>query len=111
MKSALYSLGDLKKELCVFLNNYVNTFNPKDYGIRVYLFSGFEFYHKQTKEILASSPDMTTKYLESIKSQFADYRKVVEKIAGAHEWKSLDDRHDWFELFNSGEPQIIVMAT
>lgn len=66
MKSALYSLSDLKKELCVFLNNYyqVNTFNPKDYGIRVYLFSGFEFYHKQTKEILASSPDMTTKYLE-----------------------------------------------
>lgn len=49
--------------------------------------------------------------LESIKSQFADYRKVVEKIAGDHEWKSLDDRHDWFELFNSGEPQIIVMAT
>jgi len=66
MKSALYSLRDLRKELCVFLNNYyqVNTFSPKDYGIRVYLFSGFEFYHKQTKEILASSPDMTTKFLE-----------------------------------------------
>lgn len=48
--------------------------------------------------------------LEAIKRQFADYRKAVEKIAGDHEWKSLDDRHDWFELFNSGEPQIVVMA-
>jgi len=54
--------------------------------------------------------DISKLDFDAIKAQFADYRTLVAKIAGDHEWKSLDDRHDWFELFNSGEPQIVVMA-
>lgn len=47
---------------------------------------------------------------EAIKTEFDSYRKVVKSIAGEGKWKSLDDRHDWFELFNSGEPQIVALA-
>lgn len=46
----------------------------------------------------------------SIKSQFDNYREIVESLAGEGKWKSKDDRHDWFELFNSGEPQIVALA-
>jgi hypothetical protein len=47
---------------------------------------------------------------DDIKSQFDSYRKIVQSVAGEGKWKSLDDRHDWFELFNSGEPQIVALA-
>lgn len=65
-KYAIYSLGSLKKELCSFLNNYyqVDTFKPEDYGVRVYIFGGFYIYNKKTKAIIASSPDMESKFLE-----------------------------------------------
>lgn len=46
----------------------------------------------------------------AIKAQFDGYRKLVESIAVEGKWKSLDDRHDWFELFNSGEPKIVALA-
>jgi hypothetical protein len=47
---------------------------------------------------------------EAIKTEFDSYRKVVKSVASEGKWKSLDDRHDWFELFNSGEPQIVALA-
>jgi hypothetical protein len=47
---------------------------------------------------------------DAIKSQFDSYRKIVQSVAGEGKWKSLDDRHDWFELFTSGEPQIVALA-
>lgn len=47
---------------------------------------------------------------DAIKSQFDSYRKIIQSVAGEGKWKSLDDRHDWFELFNSGEPQIVAFA-
>lgn len=46
----------------------------------------------------------------AIKTQFDDYRKMVEALSVDGKWKSQDDRHDWFELFNSGEPKIVVMS-
>lgn len=66
VKYFAYSLGSLKKELCSFLNNYyqVNTFKSEDYGVRVYIFGGFYIYNKKTKEVVASSPDMKSKFLE-----------------------------------------------
>lgn len=66
VKYFAYSLGSLKKELCSFLNNYyqVDTFKPEDYGVRVYIFGGFYIYNKKTKEVVASSPDMKSKFLE-----------------------------------------------
>lgn len=66
VKYFAYSLGSLKKELCSFLNNYyqVNTFKPEDYGVRAYIFGGFYIYNKKTKEVIASSPDMKSKFLE-----------------------------------------------
>lgn len=47
---------------------------------------------------------------DSIKSQFDSYRKIVKSVSGDGKWKSPDDRHDWFELFNSGEPQIVALT-
>lgn len=65
VKYSVNSLG-LLKELCSFLNNYyqVDTFNPKDYGVRVYLFGGFYIYHKKTSESIASSSKMNSNYLK-----------------------------------------------
>lgn len=55
-----------EKELCSFLNNYyqVNTFKPEDYGVCVYIFGGFYIYNKKSKEVIANSPDMKSKFLE-----------------------------------------------
>lgn len=66
VKHFAYSLGSLKKELCSFLNNYyqVNTFKPEDYGVCVYIFGGFYIYNKKSKEVIANSPDMKSKFLE-----------------------------------------------
>lgn len=66
VKHVAYSLGSLKKEVCSFLNSYyqVDTFNPDDYGVRAYIFGGFYIYNKKTKEIIATSPDMKSKFLE-----------------------------------------------
>lgn len=46
----------------------------------------------------------------AIKNQFDDYRKLVQSVAVDGKWKNQDDRHDWFELFNSGEPQIVALS-
>lgn len=98
-KYAIYSLGSLKKELCSFLNNYyqVDTFKPEDYSVRVYIFGGFYIYNKKTKEIIASSPDMKSKFLEikldkmqskefpkSQLSELNKFFKVDEKISLWH---------------------------
>lgn len=66
VKYSVNSLGSLKKELCSFLNNYyqVDTFKPKDYGVRVYVFGGFYIYHKTTGDSIASSSKMNSNYLE-----------------------------------------------
>lgn len=66
VKYSVNSLGLLKKELCSFLNNYyqVDTFKPKDYGVRVYVFGGFYIYHKTTGDSIASSSKMNSNYLE-----------------------------------------------
>lgn len=45
-----------------------------------------------------------------IKSKFDDYRKFIETISIDGKWKDSDDRHDWFELFNSGEPKIVALT-
>lgn len=47
---------------------------------------------------------------DKIQSQFDDYRKAIAKFASDNEWKTIDDRHDWFELFNSGNAQIVALA-
>lgn len=66
IKYSVNSLGSLKKELCSFLNNYyqVDTFNPKEYGVRVYVFGGFYIYNKKTGNSIAISRSMNSKYLE-----------------------------------------------
>lgn len=66
VKYSINSLGSLKRELCSFLNNYyqVDTFNPKDYGVRVYVFGGFYIYNKKTGDSIASSSKMNSNYLE-----------------------------------------------
>ena len=100
VKYSVNSLGLLKKELCSFLNNYyqVDTFNPKDYGVRVYLFGGFYIYHKKTGESIASSPKMNSNYLEidlehmkskefpeKQLSELNKFYKVKERIYLSHE--------------------------
>ena len=66
IKYSLNSLSSLKKELCSFLNNYyqVDTFKPKEYGVRVYVFGGFYIYNRATGESIAVSRSMNSKYLE-----------------------------------------------
>lgn len=51
-----FKFDNLKKDLCVVLNNLYNTdlFKHKDYIIIFYLFDGFVIRHKKTKAILAS---------------------------------------------------------
>lgn len=52
----IFKFGNLKKDLCVVLNQFYNTdfFSHKDYIIISYLFNGFVIRHKKTKAILAS---------------------------------------------------------
>lgn len=54
--------------------------------------------------------DISSLDKDAIKAQFDGYRKFVESIAVNGKWTSADDRHDWFELFNSGEPKIVALA-
>ena len=65
-KHIAYSLSSLKKEVCSFLNNYyqVDTFKSENYGIHIYPFGGFYIYERKSKEIIASSPDMKSNFIE-----------------------------------------------
>lgn len=65
-KRHLYSLDRLKKETCSLLNKLYNvdTFDYKDYSIKIHLFGGYHFYNKKTKKVIASSYRMK---LDSIK--------------------------------------------
>jgi hypothetical protein len=67
VKYGAYSLGSLKSELCSFLNSYyqVDSFKPEDHAVRVYILGGgFYIYNKKSKDVIASSPDMKSKFLE-----------------------------------------------
>lgn len=54
--------------------------------------------------------DVTTIDKEKIEAQFKDYSKLVQTVAVDSEWKSLDDRHDWFEIFNAGNPELVLLV-
>lgn len=66
VKYSVNSLGSLKKEVCSFLNSYyqVDTFNYKDYAVRVHAFGGFYIYHKKTGKAITRSTRTNTKYIE-----------------------------------------------
>lgn len=59
-KLHIYSLDRLKRETCSFLNKLYNvdTFDCKDYAIKINLFGGYQFYNKKTNKVIASSYKM-----------------------------------------------------
>ncbi len=88
-KRHMYSLDRLKKETCFLLNKLYNvdTFDYKDYAIKIHLFGGYQFYNKKTKQVIASSYRMS---LDSIKvkvdnlGSFSNYNVADDSTLKEH---------------------------